>query len=81
MVVVLVASIARPHPGQPAGRSGRAFTPKGADLFLYRQGPDTSTPSGRAMFQMLGVFAEFEDSMNRERALSGLGRHRRAAGG
>jgi DNA invertase Pin-like site-specific DNA recombinase len=31
---------------------------KGVDLFLHRQGLDTSTPSGRAMFQMLGVFAE-----------------------
>ena len=33
---------------------------KGVDLFLHQQGLDTSTPSGRAMFQMLGVFAEFE---------------------
>jgi DNA invertase Pin-like site-specific DNA recombinase len=32
---------------------------KGVDLFLHQQGLDTSTPSGRAMFQMLGVFAEF----------------------
>jgi DNA invertase Pin-like site-specific DNA recombinase len=30
------------------------------DLFLHLQGLDTTTPSGRAMFQMLGVFAEFE---------------------
>ncbi len=29
---------------------------KGVDLFLYQQGLDTSTPSGRAMFQMLGFF-------------------------
>ena len=28
---------------------------KGVDLYLHRQGLDTSTPSGRAMFQMLGV--------------------------
>jgi hypothetical protein len=27
---------------------------KGIDLFLHQQGLDTSTPSGRAMFQMLG---------------------------
>lgn len=33
---------------------------KGVDLFLHQQGLDTSTPSDRAMFQMLGVFAEFE---------------------
>ena len=31
---------------------------KGVDLYLHQQGLDTSTPSGRAMFQMLGVFAE-----------------------
>jgi DNA invertase Pin-like site-specific DNA recombinase len=47
---------------------------KGVDLFLHRQGLDTSTPSGRAMFQMLGVFAEFERSMIRERVLAGLAR-------
>ena len=28
----------------------------GVDLFLHQQALDTSTPSGRAMFQMLGVF-------------------------
>ena len=32
----------------------------GVDLFLHQQALDTSTPSGRALFQMLGVFAEFE---------------------
>jgi DNA invertase Pin-like site-specific DNA recombinase len=50
---------------------------KGVDLFLLRQGLDTSTPSGRAMFQMLGVFAEFEASMIRERVRSGVARARR----
>ncbi len=30
------------------------------DLYLHQQGLDTATPSGRAMYQMLGVFAEFE---------------------
>jgi DNA invertase Pin-like site-specific DNA recombinase len=29
-------------------------------LFLHQQGLDTSTTAGKAMFQMLGVFAEFE---------------------
>ena len=29
------------------------------ELFLHQQGLDTTTPSGRAMFQMLGIFAEF----------------------
>ena len=36
---------------------------KQVDLYLHQQGLDTSTPAGRAMFQMLGLFAEFERSM------------------
>jgi len=40
---------------------------KGVHLYLHQQGVDTSTPSGRAMSQMLGVVAEFE------RAISGNG--------
>lgn len=44
----------------------------GCDLYLHQQGVDTSTPAGRAMFQMLGVFAEFERSMIQERVRSGL---------
>jgi DNA invertase Pin-like site-specific DNA recombinase len=47
---------------------------KGVDLFLHQQGLDTSTPSGRAMFQMLGVFDEFERAMIRERVMAGLSR-------
>jgi DNA invertase Pin-like site-specific DNA recombinase len=46
----------------------------GIDLFLHQQGLDTSTPSGKAMFQMMGVFAEFERAMIRERVNSGLAR-------
>jgi DNA invertase Pin-like site-specific DNA recombinase len=33
---------------------------RNVDLYLHQQGLDTATPSGRAMYQMLGVFAEFE---------------------
>lgn len=50
---------------------------KGVDLFLLRQGLDTSTPSGRAMFQMLGVFSEFEAAMIRERVRAGVARAQR----
>lgn len=50
---------------------------KGVDLYLHQQGLDTSTPAGRAMFQMLGVFAEFERSMIVERVRSGLKRARK----
>ena len=38
---------------------------KGIDLYLHQQGIDTTTPAGKAMFQMAGVFAEFERSMIR----------------
>jgi DNA invertase Pin-like site-specific DNA recombinase len=44
------------------------------DLYLHQQGLDTSTPAGKAMFQMLGVFAEFERAMIVERVKSGLAR-------
>ena len=49
---------------------------KGVDLYLHQQAIDTSTPAGRALFQMLGVFAEFERAMIVERVKAGL---RRAA--
>jgi DNA invertase Pin-like site-specific DNA recombinase len=48
----------------------------GCDLFIHQQGLDTSTPSGRMMFQMVGVFAEFERSMISERVKLGLKRVR-----
>ena len=44
------------------------------DLFLHQQGIDTTTPGGKAMFQMMGVFAEFERSMIQERVRAGLRR-------
>jgi DNA invertase Pin-like site-specific DNA recombinase len=46
----------------------------GIDLFLHQQGLDTTTPAGKAMFQMMGVFAEFERAMIRERVRAGLAR-------
>ena len=46
----------------------------GVDLFLHQQGIDTTTPGGKAMFQMLGVFAEFERSIIQERVRAGLRR-------
>jgi len=47
---------------------------KSIDLYLHQQGVDTSTPSGKALFQMMGVFAEFERSMIQERVRAGLAR-------
>jgi DNA invertase Pin-like site-specific DNA recombinase len=46
----------------------------GIDLFLHQQGIDTTTPAGKAMFQMMGVFAEFERSMIVERVRAGVAR-------
>jgi len=46
----------------------------GCNLYLHQQALDTTTPSGRAMFQMCGVFAEFERCMIRDRVNSGLAR-------
>ena len=43
-------------------------------LYLHQQAIDTTTPSGRAMYQMIGVFAEFERSMIQERGKAGLRR-------
>ena len=47
---------------------------KGIDLYLHQQGIDTTTPAGKAMFQLCGVFAEFERAMIRDRVLAGLER-------
>jgi DNA invertase Pin-like site-specific DNA recombinase len=49
----------------------------GCDLYLHQQAIDTSMPSGRAMFQMCGVFAEFERAMIVERVNAGLKRAKR----
>lgn len=51
---------------------------RGVDLFLHQQALDTSTPSGRMLFQLLGVFAEFERSLIVARVNSGLVRARAA---
>lgn len=45
---------------------------KGAHLRATEQPIDTSTPAGRAFLQMLGVFAEFETAIRRERQLEGI---------
>ena len=46
----------------------------GVDLYLHQQGINTTTPAGKALFQMMGVFAEFEREMIRERVTAGLAR-------
>jgi DNA invertase Pin-like site-specific DNA recombinase len=47
---------------------------KDVDLYLHKQGLDTGTPAGKAMFQMLGVFTEFEREIIAERIHAGLAR-------
>jgi len=51
----------------------------GCHLYLHQQALDTTTPSGRAMFQMCGVFAEFELAMIVERVNAGFARARAEA--
>ncbi|AEG09292.1 recombinase family protein [Sinorhizobium meliloti] len=45
---------------------------KGVELRVLDQSIDTSTPAGRAMLQMLAVFAEFETSIRKERQMDGI---------
>jgi DNA invertase Pin-like site-specific DNA recombinase len=47
-------------------------------LYPHQQALDTSTPAGNAMFQMCGVFAEFERAMIIERVNAGLKRAKAA---
>src|ERR1700733_3368903 len=42
------------------------------NLYLHQQAVDTTTPAGRSLFQMMGVFAEFERAMIRDRVKAGL---------
>ena len=49
---------------------------RGIDLYLHQQALDTSTPSGRALYQLMGVFSEFERAMVAARVKAGLQRTR-----
>jgi DNA invertase Pin-like site-specific DNA recombinase len=48
----------------------------GVDLYLHQQGLNTTTPAGKALFGVMGVFAEFERAMIQERIHAGLARAR-----
>ena len=48
----------------------------GAGLYIHTQAVDTTTPAGRAMFGMLGVFSEFEREMIQARVVAGIDRVR-----
>ncbi len=43
----------------------------GCDLYIHQSGIDSSTPTGKMMFRMVGCFAEYERSMIRARVLAG----------
>lgn len=45
---------------------------KGVTLKAIDQPVDTSTAAGKAFFDMLGVFAEFETNLRRERQMEGI---------
>ena len=45
---------------------------KGVTLRATEQPIDTSTPAGKAFLDMLGVFAEFETAIRKERQLEGI---------
>ena len=45
---------------------------KGAHLAATEQPVDTATAAGKAFFDMLGVFAEFETNLRRERQAEGI---------
>src|SRR5687768_14797403 len=56
----------------------RALKAKGAMLRATEQPIDTSTAAGKAFLDMLGVFAEFETNLRRERQLEGIAKAKAA---
>ena len=56
----------------------RELKAKGATLRATEQPIDTSTAAGKAFLDMLGVFAEFETNLRRERQMEGIARAKAA---
>lgn len=56
----------------------RAIEAKGAVLKATNGSIDTSTAAGRAFLNMLGVFAEFETDLRKERQLEGIAKAKQA---
>ncbi len=50
----------------------RLLREKDANLMATEQKVDTSTAAGKCFFDMLGVFAEFETNLRRERQMEGI---------
>src|SRR6266487_3676044 len=56
----------------------RALKARGAVLKATEQPIDTSTAAGKCFLDMLGVFAEFETNLRRERQLEGIAKAKAA---
>lgn len=56
----------------------RGLRAKGAALRSIEQPIDTSTAAGKCFLDMLGVFAEFETNLRRERQMEGIARAKAA---
>src|SRR6266702_4812292 len=56
----------------------RTVKARGATLKATEQPIDTSTAAGKCFLDMLGVFAEFETNLRRERQLEGIARAKAA---
>ena len=56
----------------------RSIKAKGASLKATEQPIDTSTAAGKAFLDMLGVFAEFETNLRRERQMEGIAKAKAA---
>jgi DNA invertase Pin-like site-specific DNA recombinase len=56
----------------------RALKARGAALKATEQPIDTSTAAGKCFLDMLGVFAEFETNLRRERQLEGIAKAKAA---
>ena len=72
MVVLSVDSIGRDmkHPVSVLSQ----MKDLNVDLYSYKQGIDTSTTMGSSFFYMIGISAELENNMRRERQIVGIRR-------
>jgi DNA invertase Pin-like site-specific DNA recombinase len=59
--------------GKLVGHLGKLRS-RNVGLYLHRQGLDTGTAEGRAMYQALDIFAEFERTIISERVKAGMSR-------
>ena len=75
LVVTRVDRLARHRDLQDIVRELKA---KGAALKATEQPIDTSTAAGKAFLDMLGVFAEFETNLRRERQMEGIAKAKAA---